>query len=110
MGKLWTLYQEWRDGMEFPPSHRQIAARIGISSSTIAGWRDGLAELPKRSTIWRLHEVTNIPFEALMQAAIEDAQLFDPKVAEQAALERASRKGESEGRRRRKEIDDADPA
>lgn len=87
MGKLWDLVEEWRDGMQFPPSHRKIALSIGVVPSTFKGWRDGLSELPKRHNLWELHVLTNIPFERLMQAAIEDAGLFDPDVAKKAAID-----------------------
>lgn len=88
MGKLWDLVEDWRTGMQYPPSDRQIAIDIGVAPTTFSGWRDGLTELPKRHNLWELHRVTNIPFEAIMQAAIDDARLFDPEQAKLASMRR----------------------
>lgn len=96
VGKLWDLVEEWRADMQFPPSPRQIALAIGVVPSTFSGWRDGLSELPKRHNLWELHVLTNIPFEQLMEAAIEDAGLFDRDTAKKAA--EVHRKGKSAGR------------
>lgn len=93
MGKLWSLIQEWRDGMQYPPSNRQIALDIGVAPTTFSGWRDGLSELPKRHNVWELHRVTNIPFDSLMQAAIDDANLLDPERARAASAARKKSAG-----------------
>lgn len=95
MGQMWDLVQEWVDEQHrLAPSSRQVAMALGISQSTFSGWRDGLKDVPKRRTLWALHHLTHIPYRRIMDAAIEDAGLYDERLAKEAWLRWKASKGQ----------------
>lgn len=95
MGQLWDLVQGWIDEQHrFPPSDRQVARGLGVSQSTLSGWRDGMTEVPRRRTLWAIHHLTAIPYRRIVDAAIEDAGLYDEKQAEDSWTRWKVSKGE----------------
>lgn len=95
MGQLWDLVQEWIDEQHrIAPSNRQVAIALGVSQSTFKGWREGLTDIPKRRTLWALHELTSIPYRRLVDAAIEDAGLYDEEMAKDSWLRWKARQAE----------------
>lgn len=95
MGKLWDIIETWRDGMEFPPSYRQIAIRLDVSQSTFDTWKNPI-EVPARRNLLAISKLTGKPYQVVVQAAVDDTKLFDEAAAERAAT--AYRRGKSEGR------------
>lgn len=90
MGKLWNIIEEWRTGMEFPPSPRQVAIRLGVSQSSFDTWENP-AEMPKRHNLLAIARLTATPYQVVVQAAVDDTKLFDEAAAE-AALEKKRRR------------------
>lgn len=83
-GKLWALVEEWRDAMEFPPSYRQIAIRMGVSQSTFETWKNP-TEIPKRRNLLAISRLTGVPYRRVVDAAVEDTKLYDESAAERDA-------------------------
>lgn len=81
MGKLWNIIEEWRDGLAFPPSYRQIALRLGVSQSAFDTWKDP-TKLPKPRNLLAISQLTGAPYRRVVDAAVEDTGLYDEKVAE----------------------------
>lgn len=90
MGRLWSIIEEWRDTLDFPPSYRQIAGRMGVVQSTFDGWKDPV-DVPKRANLYAISKVTGTPYHVVVQAAIDDADLFNAKAAQEAFEARAPR-------------------
>lgn len=84
MGKLWNLIEEWRDSMEYPPSYRQIAIRMGVSQSAFDTWK-APTEIPKRRNLLAISRVTGVPYRRVVDAAVEDTKLYDESAAEEDA-------------------------
>lgn len=82
--KLWNIVEEWRDSLEFPPSYRQIALRLGVSQSTFETWKTEGAgrEMPKRRNLLAISRLTGVPYRRVVDAAIEDVRLYDEAAAE----------------------------
>lgn len=80
-GKLWALVEDWRDSLEFPPSYRQIAIRMGVSQSTFDSWKNPV-EMPKRRSLLAISRVTGVPYRRVVDAAVEDTKLYDEAAAE----------------------------
>ena len=81
MGKLWSIIEEWRDGMEYPPSDRQIAIDLGVSQSALPTWKHPV-KLPERRNLLAVSRLTRRPYRVVVEAAIEDVGLFDETAAE----------------------------
>ena len=80
-GKLWNIIEDWRDGMAFPPSYRQIAIRMGVSQSTFETWKNP-TEMPKRRSLLAISRLTGVPYRRVVDAAVEDTKLYDEAAAE----------------------------
>lgn len=83
MGKLWNIVEDWRDGMAYPPSERQIARSLHASPSALKTWRNP-EKMPEPRSLAAIAEVTATPFHRVVQAAIDDVGLFDEKAAVEA--------------------------
>lgn len=94
MGRLWSIIEEWRDTLEFPPSYRQIAGAMGVVQSTFDGWKDPV-DVPKRANLYAISKVTGTPYHLVVQAAIDDADLFNAKAAQEAYEAREAARGGS---------------
>lgn len=81
MGKLWDIVEDWRDGMEFPPSYRQIAIRLGVSQSAFDAWKNPI-EIPRKRSLLAISRLTGVPYRRVVDAAVEDTKLYDEKAAE----------------------------
>ena len=80
-GKLWGIVESWRDSLEFPPSYRQIAIRMGVSQSTFETWKNP-TEMPKRRNLLAISRLTGVPYRRVVDAAVEDTKLYDESAAE----------------------------
>lgn len=83
MGKLWNIIKDWRDGMAYPPSERQIARSLHASPSALKTWKNP-EKMPEPRSLAAIAEVTATPFHRVVQAAIDDVGLFDEKAATEA--------------------------
>ena len=80
-GKLWNIIEDYRDGLAFPPSYRQIAIRMGVSQSTFETWKNP-TEMPKRRSLLAISRLTGVPYRRVVDAAVEDTKLYDESAAE----------------------------
>lgn len=80
MGKLWNIVEDWRDGMEFPPSYRQIAIRLGVSQSAFDAWKNPI-QIPTRRSLLAISRLTGVPYRRVVDAAVEDTKLYDEEAA-----------------------------
>ena len=81
MGKLWNIIEEWRDGMAYPPSYRQIARDLGVSQSAFDTWKNPAA-IPRRRNLLAISRLTGVPYRRVVDAAVEDTKLYDEAAAE----------------------------
>lgn len=95
---LWRIMQDWFDSQPVKPSWAAVAETLGVSQSTFETWKHP-TEMPRRRTLWAIHELTRAPFKTVVDAAIESVDLYDPKRAE--AANQAHRKGKSAARQQR---------
>ena len=91
MGKLWNIIEEWRDGLEFPPSYRQIAVKLEVSQSSFPSWEHPV-KLPERRNLLAVAILTGRSYRVVVEAAIDDVGLFDEKAAEADAIAHKERR------------------
>lgn len=95
---LWQIVQDWYDNQQVSPSWAKVADALGVSQSTFDTWK-APTEMPRRRTLWAIHELTRVPFKSVVDAAIESVNLYDAERAKAANL--AHRKGKSKARDQR---------
>jgi transcriptional regulator with XRE-family HTH domain len=71
MGQLWDIVQTHIDSAPYPPSLRQVAARLGVTATTLGNWRDP-QDLPARKNLRALAELTGTPYLKVLEAALTD--------------------------------------
>lgn len=71
MGKLWDLLQRHIDGEKYPPSERQVAARLGVSPTTLGNWRDP-KKLPSRENLQAIADLVGVRYSVVLEAALWD--------------------------------------
>jgi transcriptional regulator with XRE-family HTH domain len=70
-GHLWTVVQEWLDSLTYPPSQRKLAARLGVSPTTVSDWKYGEG-WPSPGHLTRLAEEIGVPYERVLDAVLKD--------------------------------------
>lgn len=73
VGAFWELIDEHLGKMEFPPSKRRLAARLGVSPQTISNWQTGLHDLPDRENLEAVAAFVGKSYDAVLGAALSDA-------------------------------------
>lgn len=96
MGKLWDIIEDWRDGMAYPPSYRQIARELNVVQSTLQTWKAPV-EMPKPHNLLAISNLTHVAYRRVVEAAAEDTGLYDEKVAEEFSKRHAARRRGKEG-------------
>jgi transcriptional regulator with XRE-family HTH domain len=71
MGLLWDIIQQHVDNAPYPPSVRQLAARLKVSPTTVANWREP-RDLPARENLVALAELTGRSYDEILDAALQD--------------------------------------
>lgn len=71
MGKLWELLQRHIDGEKYPPSERQVAARLGVAPNTLGKWRNPKA-LPSRENLQAIADLVGVRYSVVLDAALYD--------------------------------------
>ena len=71
MGMLWELSQRHIDNAPYPPSERQIAARLGVTPNTLKHWRD-LKRLPTRENLEGIAALVGVRYSVVLDAALHD--------------------------------------
>lgn len=72
MGAFWDIIQGELDRERFTVSDRKLAERLGVSPSTIANWRSGLAELPSIKNLRAVADFAGLSYEEVLLAALSD--------------------------------------
>ena len=107
MGAFWDVIQDEVDRTQDPrfkpPSDRDLAKVFEVAPTTIGNWRNGLNRLPDEKNIRKVADFAGLPYEDVLMIALAESGYA-------RGTQLAARLGRSEGRRRRKEADDADPA
>lgn len=71
MGMLWELIQKHIDNAPYPPSERQVAARLGVSPTTLGNWRDP-KKLPSRENLQAIADLVGVRYSVVLDAALYD--------------------------------------
>lgn len=72
VGHLWAIVQAHQD--RYGPSISEIARRIGMSSSGVHAWnKRGVKAIPRVENLRALSELTGVPYDDVLQAALLDA-------------------------------------
>jgi len=71
MGLLWDLIQRHIDAAPYPPSERQVAAKLGVSPTTLANWRE-LKRLPSRESLRSIADLVGVRYAVVLDAALRD--------------------------------------
>jgi transcriptional regulator with XRE-family HTH domain len=71
MGMLWDLIQRHIDNAPYPPSERQIAAKLGVTPNTLKIWRD-LKRLPSRENLEAIANLVGVRYAVALDAALRD--------------------------------------
>lgn len=71
MGMLWDLIQKHIDDAPYPPSGRQLAARLGVAPNTFNKWRD-LKQLPSKENLQAIADLVGVRYSVVLDAALYD--------------------------------------
>jgi transcriptional regulator with XRE-family HTH domain len=71
MGMLWDLLQEYRTSQPYPPSERQMAGKLGVSSNALRYWRDP-KQLPSRESLQAIADLVGVRYAVVLDAALRD--------------------------------------
>lgn len=77
-GYLWAVIQGWLDAQRYPPSQRQLARAIGVSHGLITEWKYARAFAGPKA-LERLAEELRVPYEVVLDAALNDAGYRSPE-------------------------------
>ena len=69
---FWNLIQSHLDTLEFAPSGRQLADRLGVAPQTLTNWKAGLTELPKRKNLEAVAAFIGKPYGYVLLTALND--------------------------------------
>lgn len=83
-GELWKLVQSYIDRQPFAPSYRKVAERLGMSPTALLNWRSDLTSLPNQRNLLAFSDLSGVPYERLLDAALRDA-CYLPESAARAA-------------------------
>lgn len=71
MGMLWDLIQRHIDNVGYPVSERTIAAKVGVTPTTLKHWRD-LKRLPSRDNLEAIATLVGVRYSVVLDAALRD--------------------------------------
>lgn len=72
MGAFWDVIQRELDRERFHVSDRKLAARLGVSPSTIGNWRDGLRQLPAEKNLRAVADFAGRSYEDVLIIALSE--------------------------------------
>lgn len=71
MGRLWDIVQHHMDQVGYRVSERQIAAKLGVSPTTLANWREP-KKLPSRENLEAIAALAGVRYSVVLDAALYD--------------------------------------
>lgn len=80
MGMLWDLIQTYIDKQPFPPSERQIAAKLGVAPNALRYWRDP-KKLPARENLEGIANLIGVRYSVVLDAALRDTGYHETQSA-----------------------------
>jgi hypothetical protein len=101
MGQLWELVQAYLD--RHGTSERQLAKRLGYSSSGVfANWREP-KQLPSSQALARFAGLSGTPYQRVLDAVLTDAgYLPEPQITDEMIQQRRTPTGQpTRGQQRR---------
>ncbi|GII98355.1 helix-turn-helix protein [Sediminihabitans luteus] len=104
MGQLWDIVQAHIDSAPYPPSERQVAARLGISPTALAKWREP-KRLPDVENLRSLARLAGVPYRSVLGAALADTG-YEEREQDQTDYSLAARAGTSRKAQERAAWDD----
>ena len=78
--------------MEFPPTKRRLALRLGVAPQTITNWQTKVTDLPKRENLESVADFVGRSYDDVLQIALSETGY---------APNKAARTGRSTARQRR---------
>lgn len=107
MGQLWTLVQAYLD--RHGTSERQLARRLGYSSSGVFNnWREP-KQLPSAQALARFAGLSGTPYQRVLDAVLTDAgYLPEPPISDEAIQLRRTPSGDRTRGQQRDESHDPD--
>lgn len=79
MGKLWEILQRHIDASPYPPSERQVAAKLNVSPTTLGNWRDP-KKLPSRENLQAIADLVGVRYSVVLEAALYDTGYHESTV------------------------------
>jgi transcriptional regulator with XRE-family HTH domain len=104
MGQLWDLVQAYTD--RHGTSERQLAKRLGYSSSGVFNnWREP-RQLPSAQALARFANLSGTPYQRVLDAVLTDAGYLPepPLTSEAIQLRRTPSGRHTRGQQRRREV------
>lgn len=95
MGMLWDLIQRYIDKQPFPPSDRQVAAKLGVAPNALNYWRDP-KKLPSRENLERIADLIGVRYSVVLEAALRDTGYHEDSRPAQALRSRPATTVEAE--------------
>ncbi len=89
MGRLWDILQQHVDEQLYPPSYRQLAAKLGVQPQTLLNWKHPSA-LPSRANIKAIASLTRTPERDVLRAALVDTGYLEPEASDLPADRRTA--------------------
>ncbi len=89
MGRLWDILQQHVDEQLYPPSYRQLAAKLGVQPQTLLNWKHPSA-LPSRANLKAIAELTRTPETDVLRAALIDTGYLEPDSSDSSADRRTA--------------------
>lgn len=71
MGMLWDLIQQHIDKQPYPPSERQVAAKLGVAPNALKYWREP-KKLPSRENLQAIANLVGVRYSVVLDAALRD--------------------------------------
>lgn len=71
MGMLWDLIQRHIDKQPYPPSERQVAAKLGVAPNALNYWRNP-KKLPSRENLQAIADLVGVRYAVVLDAALMD--------------------------------------
>lgn len=108
MGMLWDLIQGHIDRQPYPPSDRQVAAKLGVAPNTLNYWRDP-KKLPSRENLQAIADLVGVRYSVVLDAALMDTGYHESAPAQVVPLRlRPAATVEAELRVARENLEDWD--
>lgn len=85
MGALFDIVEQYRARFSpHEPTYSKVAQEVGVSRQGLLNWKTP-TKLPDLDLLWSLSEVTGVPYQRVLDAALDDIGYLNPNGDEIAA-------------------------